>query len=98
MKSERDNDLLQAIFNDLLQAIFNEMQELKRSLSIKDERRVSVKEFAQRMGYSEPTLWDRINNGVLTPPQKDGVLSFWLNSYVNEAVATKCKKSAKVAA
>lgn len=50
------------------------------------------------MRYSEPTLWDRINNGVLIPHQKDGVLSFWLNSYVNEAVATKCKKSAKVAA
>lgn len=50
------------------------------------------------MGYLEPTLWDRINNGVLIPPQKDDVLSFWLNSYINEAVATKCKKSAKVAA
>ncbi len=63
-----------------------------------DTNRVNAKEFAQLMGYLEPTLWDRINNGVLIPPQNDDVLSFWLNSYINEAVATKCKKSAKVAA
>jgi len=84
--------------NDLLQAIYKEMQDLKKSILVKDERRVGVKEFAQRMGYSEPTLWERIKNGVITPPQKDGILNFWLNSYVNEAVATKCKKSVKVAA
>ena len=44
------------------------------------------------------TLWERIKNGVITPPQKDEILNFWLNGYVYEAVVTKCKKSVRVAA
>lgn len=83
--------------HNLLQAIFTEMQDLKKSLLVKDERRVSPKEFAERMNVSIPTLWDRINSGIIEYPQKDGVLNFWLNSYVNFAV-TNCKKNAKVAA
>ena len=89
MRSEEDHGLLQAIFD--------EMQGLKKALSSQDERRVDIKEFAQRLNLSEPTVWDRINSGVIEKPEKDGRLNFWLNSYVNYAVAN-CKKSDKVAA
>lgn len=72
---------------DLLQAIFNEMQDLKKALAVKDERRVGVKEFAERLNFSTVTLWDRINKGLIAHPLKDGKLNYWLNSYVNEVIA-----------
>ncbi|EPF74988.1 helix-turn-helix transcriptional regulator [Acinetobacter rudis] len=83
--------------NKLLQAIFNEMQLIKKAVAVQDERRVSVKEFAKRLGFSEPTLWDRIKDGIIEKPQQDGRRVFWLNSYVNFAVQ-HCKKSDTVAA
>lgn len=89
MKIDKESNLLQSIFND--------MQMLKKSLLTKDERRVDIKEFAERLNLSEPTVWDRIREGVLEHPQKDGRRNFWLNSYVNFAVQ-HCKKSDKVAA
>ena len=89
MKIEKEHDLLQAIFND--------MQALKKAIATKDERRVNSKEFAERLGLSESTLWNRINEGLIIHPFKDGRLSFWLNSYVNEIV-TNPLNSDKVAA
>ncbi|MDQ9019873.1 hypothetical protein RFI02_02005 [Acinetobacter sichuanensis] len=89
MKAEKEHDLLQAIFN--------EMQALKKAIVTQDERRVNSKEFAERLGLSESTLWSRINDGLIVRPLKDGRLSFWLNSYVNEIV-TNPLNSDKVAA
>lgn len=83
--------------NQLLQSIYDDMQSLKKSIVVNDERRVSVAEFAQRLGFSKPTLWDRVKEGVIEKPQQDGRRVFWLNSYVNFAVQ-HCKKSDKVAA
>ena len=83
--------------HNLLQAIFDEMQELKNALSHQDERRVSAKDFAERMAYSERTLWGRVKDGEIEQPLKDGRFSYWLNSYVNEVV-TRHSKTDKVAA
>lgn len=83
--------------HNLLQAIFDEMQELKNALAHQDERRVSAKDFAERMAYSERTLWGRVKDGEIEQPLKDGRFSYWLNSYVNEVV-TRHSKTDKVAA
>ncbi|QQN40289.1 helix-turn-helix transcriptional regulator [Acinetobacter sp. CS-2] len=83
--------------HELLQAIFDEMQELKKAMQIKDDRRVNVKEFAERLCCSETTLWTRIKSGAIQEPFKDGRFNFWLNSYVNEVV-TQPLNSDKVAA
>ncbi len=61
------------------------------------ERRVSIKEFAQRMKMTEVTFYDRIKKGEIDPPLKDGRYSYYLNSYVNKVV-TKTINSDKVAA
>ena len=83
--------------HELLQAIFNEMQELKKAIQVKDERRVNVREFAQRMNVTPATLYNRIKDGLISEPCKDGKLSYWLNSYVN-SVVTQSLNSDKVAA
>jgi len=83
--------------HELLQAIFNEMQELKKAIQIKDERRVNVREFAQRMNVTPATLYNRIKEGLIREPLKDGKLSYWLNSYVN-SIITQSLNSDKVAA
>ena len=83
--------------HELLQAIFDEMQALKKAVAIKDERRVNVREFAQRMNITPATLYARIKEGRVSEPLKDGKLSYWLNSYVNEVV-TNPSSSDKVAA
>ena len=83
--------------HELLQAIFDEMQALKKAVAIKDERRVNVREFAQRMNITPATLYARIKEGRVSEPLKDGKLSYWLNSYVNEIV-TSPSSSDKVAA
>lgn len=83
--------------HELLQAIFNEMQELKKAIQVKDERRVNVREFAQRMNVTPATLYNRIKDGLISEPRKDGKLSYWLNSYVN-SVITQSLNSDKVAA
>ena len=83
--------------HELLQAIYDEMQELKKAVRIKDERRVSVREFAQRMNVTPTTIYNRIKEGVVSEPLKDGKLSYWLNSYVN-SVVTQALNSDKVAA
>ena len=83
--------------HELLQAIFDEMQALKKAVAIKDERRVNVREFAQRMNITPATLYARIKEGRVSEPLKDGKLSYWLNSYVSEVV-TSPSSSDKVAA
>lgn len=46
------------------------------------ERRVSTSEFALRMNISEKELYERIKDGRIKAPTKDGRKNFWLNSYV----------------
>ncbi|MNE55870.1 hypothetical protein D3C80_1507360 [compost metagenome] len=89
--------MLKSSEHDLLQAIFNEMQELKKAVQIKDERRVNVREFANRLNVTTATLYNRIKEGAVQAPSKDGKLSYWLNSYVN-SVVTQAPNSDKVAA
>lgn len=68
---------------ELLKTILSKVEELERALVHKDERRVGVREFAERLNISSPTLYARINEGLIEKPLKDGKLSYWLNSYVN---------------
>ncbi|MFA3086129.1 hypothetical protein [Acinetobacter pittii] len=39
-------------------------------------------EFALRMNVTEKELYERIKDGRIKPPNKDGRKNFWLNSYV----------------
>ena len=50
------------------------------------ERRVSTAEFALRMNVSEKELYDRIKDGRIKAPAKDGRKNYWLNSYVLECI------------
>jgi len=81
----------------MLEKIYDELQQLKKQVTITDERRVSIKECAQRMKMTEVTFYDRIKKGEIDPPRKDGRYSYYLNSYVNKVV-TKTSNSDKVAA
>jgi len=55
-----------------------------------------VTEFKSILGWSEPTLYDRIKKGEIISPSKDGSRSYYLNSYMNEVV-TRQAKTDKVA-
>ncbi|CAM2847400.1 hypothetical protein ACCE111639_03330 [Acinetobacter celticus] len=57
----------------------------------------NVREFANRLNVTTATLYNRIKEGVVQAPSKDGKLSYWLNSYVN-SVVTQAPNSDKVAA
>lgn len=74
---------------DMLEMIYLEMQELKRQLSQRNERRISMKEFARRMNWSEVTLYDRIKKGEIKRPEKDGRHNYYLSSYVNDVVTSQ---------
>ena len=50
------------------------------------ERRVSTAEFALRMNVSKKELYDRIKDGRIKAPAKDGRKNYWLNSYVLECI------------
>lgn len=50
------------------------------------ERRVSTAEFALRMNICEKELYERINNGLIEKPFKDGRKNYWMNSYVMECI------------
>ena len=50
------------------------------------ERRVSTAEFALRMNVSEKELYDRIKDGRIKSPAKDGRKNNWLNSYDLECI------------
>ncbi|MEG2749526.1 MAG: hypothetical protein RR939_08940 [Acinetobacter sp.] len=83
--------------NEILNEIYLEMQALKKAVTVKDERRVGVKEFAKRLNVTPATLYNRIKEDQIMKPLRDGKLSYWLNSYVNEVV-TRVSNSATVAA
>lgn len=55
------------------------------------ERLVSTAEFALRLNISEKELYDRIKDGRIKPPVKDGRKNIWLNSYVLECILEKFK-------
>lgn len=74
---------------ELLRAILSKVEGLERVLTRQDERRVSVREFASRMNISEKEMYDRIKNGRIKSPTKDGRKNYWLNSYVNDVVIDK---------
>ncbi|EOQ73522.1 hypothetical protein [Acinetobacter lactucae] len=83
--------------HELLHKILEEMQSLKKQLAADNERRVSVKEFQERLGWKNTKFYERIKMGEITPPLKDGTYSYYLNSYVNEVV-TRRSNSATLAA
>jgi len=73
---------------ELLQAILSRIDGLGKVLIRQDERRISVKEFAERLNISEKELYARIKDGRIKLPLKDGRKNYWLNSYVNTVVAS----------
>ena len=80
---------------ELLQAIISKVEELEKALAHKDERRVGVREFAERLNISEKELYARINDGRIKTPMKDGRKNYWLNSYINLIVTSKTTLSIK---
>ena len=80
---------------ELLQAIFSKVEGLEKALAHKDERRVGVREFADRLNISEKELYARIKDGRIRKPMKDGRKNYWLNSYINSIVMGKATLSMK---
>lgn len=80
---------------ELLQAILSRLESLEKALIRHDDRRVSVKEFAERLNISEKELYARIKDGRINTPMKDGRKNYWLNSYVNDVVAGRVTSSIK---
>ena len=50
------------------------------------ESRVRPKDLAKRLGYSIPTLYRRIDQGVINPPSRDGGCAYWLESFVQKLI------------
>lgn len=82
---------------ELLQEILSELKQVKRQLAKVNEERVSIEEFCRRLNWKKTKFYDRIQQGEIAPPVKDGRFSYYLNSYVNEVV-TRESKSATLAA
>ncbi|MFV5190819.1 hypothetical protein ACMXYY_01585 [Acinetobacter courvalinii] len=59
------------------------------------ERRVSTAEFALRMNVTEKELYERIKDGRIQQPTKDGRKNFWLNSYVLSCILEGVKNEDK---
>lgn len=73
MKKLKEVDVNNSIpEQNMLEKIYDELQQLKKQVTITDERRVSIKEFAQRMKMTEVTFYDRIKKVKLTRPVKMG--------------------------
>ncbi|MGE8541718.1 hypothetical protein [Acinetobacter sp. ANC 3813] len=72
--------------HELLKAIYKEMQELKKAIQVKDERRVGRYEFAKLLNIEPETLDARIRDSRYIKPYKDGRKSFWLHSYVQSVI------------
>jgi hypothetical protein len=68
---------------------------LEKALAHKDERRVGVREFTERLNISEKELYVRIKDGRIRTPMKDGRKNYWLNSYINLIVTGKTASSIK---
>ena len=82
---------------ELLQEILSELKQVKRQLDKVNEERVCIEEFCRRLNWKKTKFYDRIQQGEIAPPIKDGRFSYYLNSYVNEVV-TRESKSATLAA
>lgn len=80
---------------ELLKTILSKVEELEKALAHKDERRVGVREFAERLNISEKELYARIKDGRIRKPMKDGRKNYWLNSYINSIVMGKATLSMK---
>lgn len=57
------------------------------------ERLVSTAEFAFRMNICEKELYERIKDGRIKPPAKDGRKNIWLNSYVLSCILKKVQEA-----
>ena len=57
--------MLKSSEHDLLQAIFNEMQELKKAVQIKDERRVSIHKFVSWLNVTTVTLYKQMRKSMI---------------------------------
>lgn len=80
---------------ELLKTILSKVEGLEKALAHKDERRVGVREFADRLNISEKELYARIKDGRIRKPMKDGRKNYWLNSYINSIVMGKATLSMK---
>ena len=80
---------------ELLKTILSKVEELEKALAHKDERRVGVREFAERLNISEKELYARIKDGRIKAPMKDGRKNYWLNSYINLIVTGRATLSMK---
>ena len=82
---------------ELLQEILSELKQVKIQLARVNEERVCIEEFCRRLNWKKTKFYERIQQGEIAPPIKDGRFSYYLNSYVNEVV-TRESKSATLAA
>lgn len=71
---------------DLLEMIYLEMQDLKRQIAQKEERRIGRFEFAKMLDIQPETLDRKVRGGLVAKPLKDGSKSYWLSSYVQKVV------------
>ncbi|ENX34936.1 hypothetical protein F889_01576 [Acinetobacter colistiniresistens] len=81
----------------ILQEILLELKQVKRQLAKVNEERITIDEFCRRLKWGKTKFYEKIDVGEIAPPIKDGRLSYYLNSYVNEVV-TRESKSATLAA
>lgn len=56
------------------------------------ESRVRPKDLAKRLGYSIPTLYRRIEQGIINRPHRDGGCAYWLESYVQDLMIPRQKE------
>ena len=58
---------------------------------------MSTQEFALRMNISQKELYERIKDGRVLQPTKDGRKNYWLNSYVTSCItgSTETEKDYK---
>ncbi|OEY96078.1 hypothetical protein BJD20_13325 [Acinetobacter proteolyticus] len=88
---------MQTSEQELLQEILLELRQVKRQLAKVNEERICIDEFCRRLKWGRTKFYEKIDQGEVAPPIKDGRLSYYLNSYVNEVV-TRESKSATLAA
>ncbi|HIQ34196.1 MULTISPECIES: hypothetical protein [Acinetobacter] len=82
---------MQTSEQELLQEILLEVKQMKQQLARVNEERVCIEEFCRRLNWKKTKFYDRIHQGEITPPIKDGRFSYYLNSYVNEVVTRESK-------
>ncbi|GAB00746.1 MULTISPECIES: hypothetical protein [Acinetobacter] len=82
---------MQTSEQELLQEILLEVKQMKQQLARVNEERVCIEEFCRRLNWKKTKFYDRIHQGEIAPPIKDGRFSYYLNSYVNEVVTRESK-------